>query len=51
MNKEGKGLIVIYQGNSDRPQIEVKLEGETLWLSQKQMADLFEKDADQKTLF
>jgi len=26
--------------------IEVKLEKETVWLSQKQMAELFDKDSD-----
>jgi prophage maintenance system killer protein len=43
---EGKGEIVIYEGNGGSAQIEVKLEGESLWLSQKLMADLFEKDSD-----
>lgn len=37
------GEIVIYSGNR-LGQIDVKLEGETVWLSQKQMAKLFEKD-------
>jgi hypothetical protein len=43
---EGKGEIVIYNELEGRPQIEVKLEGKTLWLSQKLIADLFEKDSD-----
>lgn len=43
---EGKGEIVIYDSREGRTQIEVKLEGESLWLSQKVMADLFEKDTD-----
>jgi prophage maintenance system killer protein len=41
---EGKGEIVIYDNQGGPSQIEVKLEGESLWLSQKLMADLFEKD-------
>jgi prophage maintenance system killer protein len=41
---EGKGEIVIYDNQDGPSQIEVKLEGESLWLSQKLMADLFEKD-------
>ncbi len=42
----GKGEIVIYQETEGQLAIEVKLEDETLWLSQKQMGDLFEKDAN-----
>lgn len=41
---EGKGEIIIYDNQDGPSQIEVKLEGESLWLSQKLMADLFEKD-------
>jgi prophage maintenance system killer protein len=41
---DGKGEIVIYDRNDGSSQIEVKLEGESLWLSQKLIADLFEKD-------
>jgi prophage maintenance system killer protein len=43
---EGKGEIVIYDNREGHTAIEVKLEGESLWLSQKLMADLFEKDTD-----
>lgn len=39
----GKGEIIIYQENEGQLAIEVKLEDETLWLSQRQMGDLFEK--------
>lgn len=42
----GKGEIIIYQENEGQLAIEVKLEDETLWLSQRQMGDLFEKDAN-----
>jgi prophage maintenance system killer protein len=41
---DGKGEIVIYDMQGGFTQIEVKLEGESLWLSQKLMAELFEKD-------
>ena len=42
----GKGEIIIYQEIEGQLAIEVKLEDETLWLSQKQIGDLFEKDAN-----
>jgi len=38
--------IVIYKSEEGDPEIQVKLEGDTIWLSQKQMAELFEKDTD-----
>ena len=38
--------IEIYQSNDGQTQIEVRLEHETLWLSQAQLAELFEKDSD-----
>ncbi len=38
--------IEIYQSEDGETQIEVRLEQETLWLSQVQMAELFEKDTD-----
>jgi Virulence protein RhuM family len=43
---EKMGEIVIYSPPSESPHIEVKLQGETLWLSQRLMAELFEKDQD-----
>lgn len=36
--------IEIYQGTDGQTQIEVKFEQDTVWLNQKQMADLFDKD-------
>ena len=36
--------IIIYSSESGETKIEVKLENETVWLSQKQMAELFGKD-------
>ena len=38
--------IKIYKTPDGQTSIEVKLEKETVWLSQKQMAELFEKDSD-----
>jgi prophage maintenance system killer protein len=39
-----KGEIVIYQTSEGKTEIEVKLERETLWLHQYQLAELFETD-------
>jgi len=38
--------IKIYKTPNGETSIEVKLEKETVWLSQKQMAELFDKDSD-----
>ena len=37
--------IIIYQ-NESNASIQIKLENQSLWLSQVQMAELFEKDSD-----
>ena len=37
----GKGEIVIYRGTKGAPALEVRLEGNTLWLTEKQIAMLF----------
>jgi prophage maintenance system killer protein len=42
---ENKGEIVIYKADSG-PELLVKLENETIWLSQAQMARLFDRDTD-----
>lgn len=39
---ESKGEIIIYQTADHQTQIEVKFEEETIWLTQYQLADLFE---------
>ena len=36
--------IIIYQSNDGKTQLDVKLENETVWLAQAQMAELFQKD-------
>ena len=38
--------IEIYQSQDGQTEVQVKFENETVWLSQKQMAQLFEKDTD-----
>jgi prophage maintenance system killer protein len=40
------GEIVIYQTDDGSVQTEVRLVSETLWLSQKMMSELFDKDSD-----
>jgi prophage maintenance system killer protein len=42
----GNDQIVIYQTPDGQTAIEVTLENETLWLSQRQMGELFDKDTD-----
>jgi prophage maintenance system killer protein len=39
-----KGEIVIYRAKDKTVQLKVKLERETVWLAQKQIAELFQKD-------
>ena len=33
--------IIIYEGDSGQPSIEVRIEGETVWLTQAKLAELF----------
>jgi len=50
MNKQGKnnttnnnpGEIIIYEGADGAPNIEVRVENETVWLSQSQLVELFQ---------
>ncbi|TSD01841.1 MAG: death-on-curing family protein [Parcubacteria group bacterium Athens0714_25] len=44
MTKELNNKIIIYSTEDGQTEIEVNLDGETIWLSQKQMAELFDKD-------
>jgi len=41
---QGKGEIVLYQAPDGKATLQVHLEGETLWLSLNQVAELFERD-------
>jgi len=38
--------ILIYKREDGKSVFQVKLGGDTIWLSQKQMAELFDKDSD-----
>lgn len=38
--------ITIYKSEDGNTEIQVRLDNETVWLSQKQMAELFGKDSD-----
>ena len=38
--------IIIYQIDDGKTQLDVKLENETVWLTQAQMAELFQKRQD-----
>ncbi len=43
MDEKSKGEIIIYKA-AEGPEIQVKLENETVWLTQKQVAELFGTD-------
>lgn len=43
-NKELENKIVIYETEDGKTQLDVKLENETVWLTTKQMAELFDKE-------
>ena len=42
--KESGGEFLLYQTEDGRSRIEVRMQGETLWLTQQQMAELFQTD-------
>jgi len=42
--QEKNSKIILYSTEDGKTEIEVSLEGETAWLSQKQMSELFDKD-------
>ncbi|MDP3462935.1 MAG: hypothetical protein Q8S18_09125 [Bacteroidales bacterium] len=41
-----ESAIKIYQTDDGQTKIDVKFDNETVWLTQKQMAQLFDKDSD-----
>ena len=43
---ECNNSIIIYQPHADQPAIAVRIEGETVWLSQRQMSVLFDTSSD-----
>lgn len=42
--EEPRGEVVIYEGTNGGARVEVRLEDETVWLTQEQMSDLFQRD-------
>jgi len=44
MLKQGSSQFIIYQTENGHTRLEVRLDNETVWLSQKLMAELFQKD-------
>ena len=44
MTENPNDKIIIYQSEDGKTQLDVKLEGETVWLSTRQMAELFNKE-------
>ena len=40
----GRGEVILYQTEDGQTQMDVKLENETVWLTQAQMAVLFQRD-------
>jgi hypothetical protein len=42
MDNENKGEVLIYQSEDGLTHIDVKMEDETVWLTQQQMAELFQ---------
>ncbi len=43
MNNTSQNQIIIYEGDDGQSRIEVRIEGETVWLTIEQMAELFNK--------
>ena len=41
---EDKGEIVIYQTEDGTTRLDVRLDGESVWITQEQMAQLFQRD-------
>lgn len=41
---DAKNQIIIYQTADNQTQIDVRMENDTVWLTQAQMAELFQKD-------
>lgn len=49
-NEKSNNSIIIYDNSGGQPKIEVRFESETLWLTQKKMAELFECSVDNISL-
>ncbi|MFH2033276.1 MAG: hypothetical protein ABIJ26_01040, partial [Candidatus Margulisiibacteriota bacterium] len=46
MAKSSNNKIILYEGGGGQPRIEVRVADGTVWLSQKQMAELFDCSID-----
>jgi len=44
MSEDNKGQIILYQTEDGQTRLEVQLQGETVWLSLDQMAELFQRN-------
>jgi len=44
MSDEPKSQLLFYQAPDGRTKLEVRMQGETVWLSLNQMAELFQRD-------
>lgn len=42
VNEDPKGEVIIYQNDDDSVKLSVRLENETVWLTQKQLAEMFD---------
>lgn len=42
MDRDEKGQIIIYRAEDGKTTIDVRLEDETVWLTQKQLAELYQ---------
>ncbi len=42
MLMDNNGEIIIYEGDSGQPNIKVRIEAETVWLTQAQLVELFD---------
>jgi hypothetical protein len=50
MNEEQKGEIILYQTDNGKTKIEVRLSNDTVWLTQKMMAELFKTTTQNITI-
>jgi hypothetical protein len=44
MSDDPKSQLLFYQAPDGRTRLEVRLQGETVWLTQAQMAELFQRE-------
>jgi hypothetical protein len=44
MKEESKGEVLLYRTEDGRTELDVRLEGETVWLDAHQMGGLFQRD-------